>query len=251
METVIFFVLILLLGVFKYYKHTESPKIKGSVGEFKVALILKRLHRRKYIVINDLLIENNGHTTQLDHVVICESGLIVIETKNYKGWIHGHENAELWSQTIYKKKYKLTNPVKQNWAHVYALKRILFDFKTVKYYPIIVFAGDGKLKNITATIPVIKITHLLKTIKSFNNAKELSWDEMQAIASRLEQKNCKERKTTKEHINKIKAQEKRRADFKKKKICPRCEKKLVLRKGKYGKFYGCQNFPTCRYTLKY
>ena len=30
--------------------------------------------------------------------------------------------------------------------------------------------------------------------------------------------------------------------------CPRCGGELVLRNGKYGKFYGCSNYPTCRYT---
>ena len=30
--------------------------------------------------------------------------------------------------------------------------------------------------------------------------------------------------------------------------CPVCGGKLVLRKGRYGAFYGCSNFPECRYT---
>ena len=31
-------------------------------------------------------------------------------------------------------------------------------------------------------------------------------------------------------------------------ICPKCGGKLVLRKGKYGRFYGCSNYPRCRFT---
>lgn len=30
--------------------------------------------------------------------------------------------------------------------------------------------------------------------------------------------------------------------------CPRCGGALRLRKGKFGAFYGCENFPSCRYT---
>lgn len=30
--------------------------------------------------------------------------------------------------------------------------------------------------------------------------------------------------------------------------CPRCGGMLCLRKGKFGAFYGCANFPVCRYT---
>lgn len=30
--------------------------------------------------------------------------------------------------------------------------------------------------------------------------------------------------------------------------CPLCGSELVKRHGKYGEFYGCSNFPDCRYT---
>lgn len=31
-------------------------------------------------------------------------------------------------------------------------------------------------------------------------------------------------------------------------VCPQCKGKLVIRYGKFGKFFGCSNFPKCRYT---
>jgi len=31
-------------------------------------------------------------------------------------------------------------------------------------------------------------------------------------------------------------------------VCPKCGGKLVLRKGKYGKFLGCSKYPKCKYT---
>ncbi|MCG7333672.1 topoisomerase DNA-binding C4 zinc finger domain-containing protein [Sporosarcina sp. ACRSM] len=30
--------------------------------------------------------------------------------------------------------------------------------------------------------------------------------------------------------------------------CPKCNGKLTLKTGRYGKFYGCSNYPACRYT---
>lgn len=32
--------------------------------------------------------------------------------------------------------------------------------------------------------------------------------------------------------------------------CPQCDGNLVERKGKYGKFYGCSNYPKCKFTRK-
>ena len=31
-------------------------------------------------------------------------------------------------------------------------------------------------------------------------------------------------------------------------ICPNCDVNLVIRKGRYGDFYGCPNYPKCKYT---
>jgi 5-methylcytosine-specific restriction endonuclease McrA len=33
-------------------------------------------------------------------------------------------------------------------------------------------------------------------------------------------------------------------------VCEKCGAKLVLRKGKYGEFYGCSNYPSCKFTRK-
>ncbi len=35
------------------------------------------------------------------------------------------------------------------------------------------------------------------------------------------------------------------------KVCPKCGSKLVVREGKRGLFYGCSNFPQCKYTENY
>ena len=30
--------------------------------------------------------------------------------------------------------------------------------------------------------------------------------------------------------------------------CPKCGKKMIVREGKHGKFYGCSGYPDCTYT---
>ena len=77
-------------------------KSKGKVGEDRVAHILCRLPKEEYRVINNLMLRTqSGSTTQIDHVVISQYGIFVIETKFYKGWIYGGENSEFWTQNIY------------------------------------------------------------------------------------------------------------------------------------------------------
>ena len=85
---------------------------KGRIGEQRVAHILGRLPKDRYRVINNLLLRtSSGSTTQIDHIVISEYGIFVIETKFYKGLIYGGENSEYWTQNIYGHKYSLRNPI--------------------------------------------------------------------------------------------------------------------------------------------
>lgn len=34
-------------------------------------------------------------------------------------------------------------------------------------------------------------------------------------------------------------------------ICPKCGKKMKLRSGKFGQFWGCTGYPSCRWTQEY
>ena len=76
---------------------------KGAIGETRVARILEKLPEEKYSVINNLLLNNNGYTSQVDHVVVSVHGFFVIETKTYQGI----KNSERWSQKLAKKEYAL------------------------------------------------------------------------------------------------------------------------------------------------
>ena len=35
---------------------------------------------------------------------------------------------------------------------------------------------------------------------------------------------------------------------KKKEICPKCRGQLIEKAGKFGKFFGCSNYPNCKFT---
>ena len=236
------------IGVFFYKRYL--PQIKGSRGESKVAKLLRRLDQNEYKVFNDVHLKYNERTTQIDHLIISTYGIFVIETKNYEGWIHGNENSEYWTQTFYKKKQKFRNPIKQNWAHIYFLKEILSAYPQVRYHSIIVFVGKAELKNIHSSIPVIYKKQLIKTVKE-ERPICLSVNQVEKIRDHLNGAIILDEKEKRRHIKSIKKNISARKENIKKKICPNCGNELVVRKGKYGKFYGCSNFPACRFTAKF
>lgn len=245
----IFFIIILflLLIVYGYY----LPQIKGIIGESRVSRKLENLNPEEFKVLNDVLLNTTNGSSQIDHIVVSIYGIFVIETKNYTGWIHGNENSEYWIQTIYKKKTKFRNPIKQNWSHIYALKEILSEYKQIIYHPIVVFTGSGELKNITSKIPVIYKHQLIQFLMDKKNNINLSNDQVNNIVDKLNEIRIADKQVKKDHIHLVKNHAYELKQKEKSYNCPRCGSELVVRKGPYGNFYGCLNYPTCNYTRKY
>jgi len=158
--------LLLVVSIFVYYKFKPSV-VKGRLGEQLIAKKLAKLDKRKYHVINDVKFNIKGKYSQIDHLVISDYGIFVIETKNYKGTITGFERSENWTQSFPKSKYSFYNPIRQNLGHIYALHHVLSDVK-VDYHSIVAFTDKSQLKVKTST-DVVQPKQLLKTIKKYKH----------------------------------------------------------------------------------
>lgn len=155
-------------------------------------------------------------------------GIFVIETKNYKGWIFGNENAENWTQVNYTKKNTFRNPIKQNWSHIYALKDLLADYPQAKYFPIVVFFGNATLKSKEVNVPVIYSTQLNRTIKNLSSEKCLSSNEVESIKRIILSNEIQEKGYKREHIQNIRNDISDRKYKERNDICPRCNGNLEL-----------------------
>jgi len=141
-----------------------DKKVSGIVGEKIVASILSRLDREKYKIINNLIIYIDKGATQIDHLVISNYGIFVIETKNYQGIILGEENSNYWTQILYKNRENFYNPIRQNNWHIQVLENILKEYLDIVYFPIVVFIKNSDLRVKTVT-DVVNTDDLIKTIR--------------------------------------------------------------------------------------
>lgn len=243
--TELWYIWILLAVIFIY--RLLRPRIKGFMGEKTVAAVLSLLPRSRYKVINNVVLDTGDRTSQIDHVVVSDFGVFVIETKNYKGWILGHESSQYWTQVIYKRKEKLYNPIRQNNGHIMALKHHLTAFPGIRYIPIVVFSNSATIK-VKSTSAVINTSRLLRVIRQYTE-EVLTEYEKNAIFEKINVVNISTSYSRKQHIRSIKRR-KQELDRKiQQNECPRCGGALVTREGKFGKFKGCSNFPGCTFTL--
>ena len=196
---VILFVLgVVIPGLIKIFK----PRIKGFFGEKAVALLLATLDKKKYRIINNLIIKAEGESTQIDHVAISNYGIFVIETKNYKGWITGNESGNYWKQKLYKENYNFPNPIKQNKYHMKLLKSTLKLFSEVPYHPIVSFASEADIR-VETNEDVVYEEFLLRTIRNYKT-EVISDDLKDDMFNYLKTIKMMNKNYAKEHIQNIK-----------------------------------------------
>jgi len=72
-----------------------------AAGEVLVADIIKLGFRRLHVLFNDLTIETDRGTAQIDHLLVAHTGIFIIETKRYRGWIFGGPCDTHWTQVFF------------------------------------------------------------------------------------------------------------------------------------------------------
>lgn len=149
-----------------YYKITGNSYLNtirdlGKNGEYLTYKELKAYEDDGgRFLFNCYLPKADGTTTEIDVMLIHSTGIFVIESKNYSGWIFGSEKSKTWTQTLRRgngriQKEHFYNPIMQNNTHVKWLKKIIGN--NVPIYSVIAFSKRCSLKDITVESPDIKV----------------------------------------------------------------------------------------------
>jgi hypothetical protein len=240
----LFVLLIILVIISKFV-----PQIKGKMGEKSVSVLLSRLDEGKYKVFNNVVLQTNSGTTQIDHIVVSLYGVFVVETKNYSGYIFGDDSSKQWTQTLHGRKNHFYSPLKQNEGHIKNLKKALVNFPNLSFISIVSFSVNSTLK-VKSAGHVIYSVNLLKTIRSYSD-EIISVAELEAVVDTLQSVDLSSSVSNREHVKNLKDNQAKYEKAEIGGICPSCgEGTLINRQGKYGNFIGCTNYPKCRFIKK-
>jgi hypothetical protein len=98
------------------------PMLRGRAGEARVAAVLDRVGADR---LHDVILpDGRGGSTQVDHLVLTGAGILVVETKNYRGSVYGREHEAQWTQRLGRRSFPFQNPLRQNYGHVQAVKAL-------------------------------------------------------------------------------------------------------------------------------
>lgn len=169
--------------IIKLKKEVKSYR-QGRDGEREVGMNLELLREQGLKVYHDIL----GNNFNLDHVLVGEQGIFVIETKTYSKPIGGtckiiYDGEKLY----YNRTYHSSKPIVQAKAGAQWLKNHLKDStgKNFNVHPIVVFPGwFAESKVPSKDIWILNPKGLNKIMQNARNI--ISKDDVALIANRIE-----------------------------------------------------------------
>ena len=120
------------------------------------------------------------------------------------------------------------------------------------FFSIAAFADDAVLAVEQEEDSGERLVHFREVRRTIRRQRQmlLAWDDVRYYAGTILCANLDTPQARQTHLEQIDNEIAYRNFALRNGLCPRCGGKLVLRHGTYGDFYGCSNYPACRYTLE-
>lgn len=119
---------VIIASVSSANKTKREITAAGKQGEERTAHLLSSLPD-SYKLIRNTVISYEGRKSEIDNIVVGNTGVFIIETKNHRGYISGDCHEMYWAQhkidnygQCHSKNFY--NPTKQVATHIYRLKGI-------------------------------------------------------------------------------------------------------------------------------
>lgn len=181
-----------------YYDTTYKSfwKMRFNVGNYGEYLTYKKLRKQEEegakFLFNCYLPAKKDETSEVDVIMLADSGIYVFESKNYSGWIFGSEQSRSWTQTLPNgkkaRKEHFYNPIMQNKTHIKWLQNLIgMNFPV---YSVIVFSERCTIKKMDVTSPdvrVVKRDRLNRVVKDIKkeNGKKLTQEQISHLYEQL------------------------------------------------------------------
>jgi len=201
----------------------------------------------KLSAFRNVIVPDERGTTEIDAVFVGNTGIFVIEAKEYNAWIFGAEDDERWTaRYIDGSTHQFQNPLRQNFRHVMALVARLRVPKD-RFHSLVVFLGDCALKTpMPANVLVGGCENYVRRMDGIRLT-DVEVSRACELLQALESESSKA--ALEKHVGHLHAR------FSSTTICPKCRGALVERRSTKptsdGRpFLGCRAFPRCTYTRR-
>lgn len=172
-------------------------QIKGDLGEQSVSLTIKAMGLP---IQNDVTIPGRKGLTQIDHLVLTRSGIVVLETKNYSGSLYDQGRRQGWIQRFPGgKQNRLHNPLDQNYGHIKSVESLV---PGVPVSGFVVLAGSARFPQ-GAPDGVVTIRELKQILKGLHLGTEPVPQRIQDAWVKLQQADQRDSASHREQMRQV------------------------------------------------
>ncbi len=131
---------------------------KGYYGEFLVFSKIFPLCSDQAKILTNVRVPIDGHTAEIDVLLIDHFGMVSFEVKHFKGTIYGKNTDPTWTQYFKTAKNEVfRSPIAQNDYHIQALQKW---FPNCPIYSTVVFTDPNVVLKVTNTRPDVRVCRL-------------------------------------------------------------------------------------------
>ena len=133
----------------------------GTLGE---ALVTAELEKTGCPFLRNVILEIDGHTVEIDHIIRTPDGIVALEVKTYSGRVTGAERDQYWAHLVAGQTYRFLNPLIQNRMHVKALEQFIADSR-VHVSGFVVTAGSARFCSDIAHL-IVPLNEIQLTVRA-------------------------------------------------------------------------------------
>lgn len=232
-------------GAFRARRQARS---NTPLGFFERAPQLRTSPRSlELFAFRNVIIPDERGTTEVDVILVGNTGVFVIEQKEYNAWIFGSEDDEKWTaRYVDGSTHQMQNPLRQNYRHVMALAARL-RLPQDMFHSLVAFSGDCKLMT---PMPSNVLVGGYENRVRHTDGIRLTDADVSRVCEALRVLESRSTEAARdEHVERLHER------FSSMTTCPQCGSPLVERRSTKptsdGKpFLGCRAFPRCTYMRK-
>ena len=137
---------------------------RGIFGEAAMMALTARVcdtDKRKYVLMRNLYVPARAGYTEIDALLLHQSGIYVLESKNLSGEITGDLESERWKQHLNEHtEHTFHNPIRQNIGHILALEHFLkIRHEQAHFISFVVFSDRCVLRKVPKDYDFWSIVH--------------------------------------------------------------------------------------------
>lgn len=203
MKLILIILVILVVGYFmvNIYRHDNSSFYKLT-GYSYLDMVTNKKVRTMYKLFNELDQVNGSHKVLVDvqvpvndelqtinGLLLHESGIYVMNSKEKSGWINGREQDHEWKELLHQEKFRaFENPIHEAKRLIYALQDQLPEVDEKVFQSVVLFTNGCSFQKIeiqSENVEVLKMGELKKWGSALKG-KVLSETDIQTLFATLE-----------------------------------------------------------------